>query len=288
MFIIILINNSVINIICQYSLCLLILAPVNKFLLFFENKIGVLRIKLLFRTNFKLQFMKNISVLLIMALIFSVSAWSCKSQKKVENKKIELTSQVDSASYAIGMQIGDNFAKQGLDTIMNIDLILEGIKDQIAKNAKLDIAVTDKIVQEFFTEMQKAQSGDKVKEGEAFLKENGKREGVTTTASGLQYEVLVMGTGPKPTISNTVKTHYKGTLLDGTVFDSSYDRGEPISFPLNGVIKGWTEGLQLMPVGSKFKFYIPYNLAYGERGAGQVIGPFETLIFEVELLGIEK
>jgi len=96
-----------------------------------------------------------------------------------------------------------------------------------------------------------------------------------------------MGEGSKPNISSTVSTHYKGTLLDGTVFDSSYDRGEPISFPLNGVIKGWTEGLQLMPVGSKFKFYVPYNLAYGERGAGQ-IGPYETLIFEVELLGIEK
>ncbi|MDD3859183.1 MAG: FKBP-type peptidyl-prolyl cis-trans isomerase [Bacteroidales bacterium] len=232
--------------------------------------------------------MKSISVILIMTIIFSVSVWSCKSQKKVENKKIEITSQVDSASYAIGMQIGDNFTKQGLDTIMNVELILQGIKDQMAKTAKFDIAATDAIIQEFFGEMQKAKSGDKLAEGEKFLAENGKREGVVTTASGLQYEVLTLGTGPKPTISNTVKTHYKGTLLNGTVFDSSYDRGEPISFPLNGVIKGWTEGLQLMPVGSKFKFFIPYNLAYGERGAGQLIGHYETLIFEVELLGIEK
>jgi FKBP-type peptidyl-prolyl cis-trans isomerase FklB len=238
--------------------------------------------------NFKHHFMKNISLLLIVALVLSVSMWSCKSQNKVEDKKIELTSQVDSASYAIGMQIGDNFAKQGLDTIMNVDLILQGIKDQIAKTAVIDIATTDAIVQGFFAEMQKAQAGGKLKEGEDFLKENGKRAGVTTTASGLQYEVVTMGTGKKPTAANTVKVHYKGTLLDGTVFDSSYDRGEPISFPLNGVIKGWTEGLQLMPVGSKFKFYIPYDLAYGERGAGQVIGPFETLIFEVELLAIEK
>ena len=136
--------------------------------------------------------------------------------------------------------------------------------------------------------MQKAQSGGKISEGEAFLAENGKRPEVTTTASGLQYEVIEMGDGAKPTASSTVKVHYRGTLLDGTVFDSSYDRGEPISFPLNGVIRGWTEGLQLMPVGSKFKFYIPYDLAYGERGAGQVIGPYETLIFEVELLNIEK
>jgi FKBP-type peptidyl-prolyl cis-trans isomerase len=206
----------------------------------------------------------------------------------VEDKKIDLTSKVDSASYAIGMQIGQNFAQQGLDTIMNIDLIIAGLKDQIAKEAKLDIAQTDKIVNDFFMEQQKAASSGKLKEGEDFLKENGKREGVVTTASGLQYEVITMGTGPKPTVSSTVKTHYRGTLLNGTEFDSSYKRNEPISFPLNGVIKGWTEGLQLMPVGSKFKFYIPYNLAYGERGAGQLIGPYETLIFEVELISIEK
>ncbi len=206
----------------------------------------------------------------------------------MEDKKIDLTSKVDSASYAIGMQIGQNFAQQGLDTIMNIDLIIAGLKDQIAKEAKLDIAQTDKIVNDFFMEQQKAASSGKLKEGEDFLKENGKREGVVTTASGLQYEVITMGTGPKPTVSSTVKTHYRGTLLNGTEFDSSYKRNEPISFPLNGVIKGWTEGLQLMPVGSKFKFYIPYNLAYGERGAGQLIGPYETLIFEVELISIEK
>jgi FKBP-type peptidyl-prolyl cis-trans isomerase len=233
-------------------------------------------------------FMKNISLLLILAVAISITTWSCKSQNKVEEKKIDLTSKVDSASYAIGMQIGQNFAQQGLDTIMNIDLIIAGLKDQIAKEAKLDIAQTDKIVNDFFMEQQKSASSGKIKEGEDFLKENGKREGVVTTASGLQYEVITMGTGPKPTISSTVKTHYRGTLLNGTEFDSSYKRNEPISFPLNGVIKGWTEGLQLMPVGSKFKFYIPYHLAYGERGAGQLIGPYETLIFEVELIAIEK
>lgn len=232
--------------------------------------------------------MKNIFLVITLATLISVFMWSCKSQKEVENKKIELTSQVDSASYAIGMQIGQNFVQQGLDTVMNVELILAGIKDQIAKESQLDIAETDKIVQDFFSEMQKAQSGGKITEGEAFLSENGKRPEVTTTASGLQYEVIEMGNGEKPTASSTVKVHYQGTLLNGTVFDSSYERGEPISFPLNGVIRGWTEGLQLMPVGSKFKFYIPYDLAYGERGAGQVIGPYETLIFEVELLNIEK
>ena len=124
-------------------------------------------------------------------------------------------------------------------------------------------------------------------EGEKFLAENGKREGVKTTASGLQYEVLEATLGQKPKATDSVKVHYEGTLINGTVFDSSYKRGEPISFPLSGVIKGWTEGLQLMSVGSKFKFFIPYQLAYGERGAGGSIPPYAALIFTVELLGIE-
>lgn len=124
-------------------------------------------------------------------------------------------------------------------------------------------------------------------EGEKFLAENAKREGVKTTASGLQYEVLEATIGQKPKASDTVRVHYEGTLIDGTVFDSSYKRGESISFPLNGVIKGWTEGLQLMSVGSKYKLFIPYQLAYGERGAGASIPPYAALIFTVELLGIE-
>ena len=123
--------------------------------------------------------------------------------------------------------------------------------------------------------------------GEQFLAENAKREGVKTTASGLQYEVLEATIGQKPKATDTVRVHYEGTLIDGTIFDSSYKRGESISFPLNGVIKGWTEGLQLMSVGSKYKFFIPYQLAYGERGAGASIPPYAALIFTVELLGIE-
>lgn len=124
-------------------------------------------------------------------------------------------------------------------------------------------------------------------EGEKFLAENAKREGVKTTASGLQYEVLEATIGQKPKATDSVRVHYEGTLIDGTVFDSSYKRGESIAFPLNGVIKGWTEGLQLMSVGSKYKFFIPYQLAYGERGAGASIPPYAALIFTVELLGIQ-
>jgi len=130
-------------------------------------------------------------------------------------------------------------------------------------------------------------SGEAKAAGEQFLAENAKREGVKTTASGLQYEVLEATIGQKPKATDTVRVHYEGTLIDGTVFDSSYKRGESISFPLNGVIKGWTEGLQLMSVGSKYKFFIPYQLAYGERGAGASIPPYAALIFTVELLGIE-
>ncbi len=123
--------------------------------------------------------------------------------------------------------------------------------------------------------------------GQAFLAANAKKEGVVTTASGLQYKVLEAGTGPRPKATDTVNVHYRGTFIDGKTFDSSYDRGEPISFPLNRVIAGWTEGVQLMPVGSKYEFYIPYKLAYGERGAGGAIPGYATLIFQVELLAIE-
>ncbi len=223
-----------------------------------------------------------------MIIIASFIAISCKTQETVENKKIELTNAKDSASYALGMQIGNNLAQQGLDTRLNIDIILAGIKDMTQNETLIEMNSTDALLQKFFEEIQKEESGDKISEGEKFLAENAKRDGVITLPSGLQYEILVEGNGPKPSATSTVKTHYKGTLLDGRVFDSSYDRGEPTSFPVNRVIAGWTEALQLMPVGSKWKLFIPYNLAYGERGAGQLIGPFETLIFEIELLDIEN
>jgi FKBP-type peptidyl-prolyl cis-trans isomerase FklB len=142
------------------------------------------------------------------------------------------------------------------------------------------------IIQNYFAKKQSAMSEEKIDEGRIFLEENKKKEGVTTLESGLQYTVITKGTGPKPKLEDNVTTHYHGTLIDGTVFDSSVDRGEPASFPVGGVIKGWTEALQLMNVGSKWKLFVPYDLAYGERGAGQQIGPYSTLIFEVELLSI--
>ena len=229
----------------------------------------------------------NKNVILTMAAVALFAITPCKAQKKVENKKAVLTTEVEKASYALGSQLGDNFKQQGFESLLNLDFIIAGLRETIEGTSQLDAATANDILNNFFMELQKSQSSGKIEEGKAFLAENGKRAGVTTTASGLQYEIITQGNGPKPDINSTVNTHYRGTLLNGTVFDSSYDRGEPISFPLNGVIRGWTEALQLMPVGSKWKIYLPYDLAYGERGAGQVIGPFETLVFEIELLGIE-
>ncbi len=213
-------------------------------------------------------------------------ALSCKTQENSEGQQVELTNIKDSASYALGMQIGNNLATQGISEKLDIDYILAGLKDQVNENALLDVIATDELLQNFFGELQKEESADKITDGKAFLEENAKKEGVITLESGLQYEVITEGGGEKPVITSTVKTHYQGTLIDGTVFDSSYQRGEPATFPVSGVIAGWTEALQLMNVGSKWKLYIPYDLAYGERGAGQLIGPFETLIFDIELIEI--
>lgn len=178
--------------------------------------------------------------------------------------------------------------QQGLE--INLDLISRGLTDGIRMAP--DALMTSKDAQTYITEKMERMSAETNKEaaakGEKFLAENATADGVNVTESGLQYKVITMGKGPKPAATDKVKVHYHGTLIDGTVFDSSVERGEPIEFPLDGVIKGWTEGLQLMPVGSKFILYIPYQLAYGERGASEMIGPCEALIFEVELLDIVK
>ena len=196
-------------------------------------------------------------------------------------------------SYALGINVGTDFAKN-LKGIpggkSNIDLIIKGFNTAMKGDSAL---MKPEVATEFFrTYIGKAQAKDvevKKAAGEKFLAENKTKEGVTTTASGLQYQVLVAKDGPKPAATDTVKVHYTGTLLDGTKFDSSVDRGEPVSFPLNQVIKGWTEGVQLMSVGSKFKFFIPFDLGYGAQAPqGSPIPAYATLIFEVELLDIKK
>jgi len=212
---------------------------------------------------------------------------------KTENSTGTWKSDNAKLSYAIGLDVGNSLKTLGTD--IDRDTFMEALNAQLdGKTARLDVAEAAKVKQIFFqkraakqVEERKAKAADNKAAGEKFLAENAKKEGVKVTASGLQYEVLKMGDGPKPVATDKVKVHYRGELLDGTVFDSSYKRGQPISFPLNGVIKGWTEGVQLMPVGSKFKFYIPSSLAYGANGAGKAIGPDSTLIFEVELLAIE-
>ena len=193
------------------------------------------------------------------------------------------------ASYGIGRQMGDQLA-QAPFAGFSVEAALVGFGDALA-GKELQVSVDH--INEAFREIQgrlEAEQAAKTKElaaaGEAYLAENARRDGVTVTDTGLQYEVLVQGTGAVPTATDTVRTHYHGTLIDGTVFDSSVQRGEPAEFPVGGVISGWTEALQLMPVGSKWRLHLPYQLAYGERGAGGAIGPYSALVFEVELLDI--
>lgn len=200
---------------------------------------------------------------------------------------------MDKVSYALGIGIGRQLSQMGAADL-NIDDFAQAIKDVVAGDLKLGDAEAQQIVQEFFAkqeEKQKAEAAKKGKaakqDGEKFLAENGKKEGVITTASGLQYQVLREGNGQSPKATDTVECHYEGTLIDGTKFDSSYDRGQTATFPLNQVIAGWTEGLQLMKEGGKYRFFIPYELGYGERGAGASIPPFSTLVFDVELVSVK-
>ncbi|MBQ8832295.1 MAG: FKBP-type peptidyl-prolyl cis-trans isomerase [Paludibacteraceae bacterium] len=194
---------------------------------------------------------------------------------------------MDKISYAIGLSMGQNLMGSGVTSLEYADLAA-GIKDVLEKNQpQISYQEAQQVLGKFFSELEEKIAGEAKAAGEAFLAENAKREGVKVTESGLQYEVLEATIGQKPKATDKVRVHYEGTLIDGTVFDSSYKRGESITFGLNQVIKGWTEGLQLMSIGSKYKLYLPYQLAYGERGAGANIPPYAALIFTVELLGIE-
>jgi len=207
-------------------------------------------------------------------------------------------SRKEKFSYALGMNIGkglgDNLKKQSVE--VDWDLVSQGMKAAAAgKETRLTQEEAQAVLNEVQTELRKQQqekaqqaaTANKT-EGEAFLATNKDKEGVVTLPSGLQYKILTAGTGPKPTATDSVVCNYRGTLINGTEFDSSYKKGQPATFPVSGVIKGWTEALQLMPVGSKWQLYIPSNLAYGERGAGADIGPNATLIFEIELLSIKE
>ena len=209
------------------------------------------------------------------------------NQAKKTTNSNPLKNKIDSASYALGIKIIQNLKQQGLDTV-NIESLALGMKDFITKSTyKIKDSLLDMCIGGFQQEMMTAKSKVEKEKGLKFLEENKKRKEVITLPSGLQYEVIKMSDNPtKPNLQSKVKCHYHGTLIDGTVFDSSVERGQPAEFPLANVIRGWQEGLQLMSVGSKFKFYIPSDLGYGDRQAGPKIKPGSTLVFEVELLEV--
>ena len=227
--------------------------------------------------------------IIAVSLFFGSASFSQDAIKPTTAVKNE----IDSVSYLLGVAIATNITndlKEG-----NIELILKGMGDKLKGNTELIVDPTNQLLNSYFQKkqqekkQQEGQLGELAKaEGEKFLQENKKNKKVKVTPSGLQYEILKEGKGDKPSETSQVKVHDHGTTIDGKVFDSSVDRGEPIVFGLNQVIKGWTEGVQLMPIGSKFKFYIPQELAYGENSPSPAIKPYSTLIFEVELLGIEK
>jgi FKBP-type peptidyl-prolyl cis-trans isomerase FklB len=216
----------------------------------------------------------------------------CAAQVSAQ-EAAELKTQKDKVSYAIGMDLGSQFRKLSVD--VDPEVLSRGLKD-ILSNSKTLLSQEEALsvltdlqaaAKKKMEEARQTAMEENNKAGAAFLAENKKKEGVVTLASGLQYKILKPGSGPKPTLEDTVKCQYRGTLIDGTEFDSSYKRGEPAIFPVKGVIAGWTEALQLMPEGSKWQLFIPAQLAYGERGASGVIAPDSTLIFEVELVSIK-
>jgi FKBP-type peptidyl-prolyl cis-trans isomerase FklB len=245
----------------------------------------------------------------IVLVLFLFAAWACAQEEPAELPPVDeppaaeageaepapkLETLRDKASYAIGIDIGTNLKQGSID--VDVEILARGIADALAGPDRL---LTDEEIQEAMTVFQeelrtkRAEQAEKLaaenkEEGTAFLAANAKKKGVKTTKSGLQYKVLKEGDGPTPKATDTVTTHYRGTLIDGTEFDSSYSRDEPTSFPVDGVIAGWTEALQMMKVGSKWQLFVPADLAYGDEGRGPEIEPGSMLIFEIELLKIEK
>jgi len=231
----------------------------------------------------------KLKALVLLALLSTLIACEQKEEMQAETATAAtgLTTDADRFSYGLGMVIGERVLKQYQD--VDYDLLIQGMKAQHQSQATLITLEDAGAVLATHAEQQfAAQTEANKMKGAAYLEENAKKEGVMVTESGLQYSVITQGDGAKPVADDQVTVHYRGTLIDGTEFDSSYSRGEPASFGLSQVIPGWTEGVQLMNVGSKYLFVVPYELGYGERGAGGAIGPFETLIFEVELIEIKS
>lgn len=228
--------------------------------------------------------MKKISIAILGVAILSFTMMSC-NKTCTEHYSGTPSTVSDSIGYALGVSIGENLKKSGFEDI-NEQAMAAAIKDAYAGTATMTAADAEMLINNYMMKIAEAKSAEASQAGQAFLTENAGKPGVVTTASGLQYQVIQEGSGASPSATDMVTVHYHGTLTDGTVFDSSVDRGEPTSFPLNGVIAGWTEGLQLMKEGGKTRFFIPANLAYGDRGAGQMIGPGATLIFDVELIKV--
>jgi FKBP-type peptidyl-prolyl cis-trans isomerase FklB len=242
--------------------------------------------------------MQRTSVLSLSVLALSTTIAICEAAEPAKKEAagkpaaVALQTTQDQASYAVGLNIARSLKSDGF--AVNVDALIQGLRDAFAgtpprltdEQCQAALKVVQQELMAKQEDQRKVAGSQNRQEGQAFLAANGKKEGVTTLPSGLQYKVIKSGTGPTPKLTDTVRTHYHGTLIDGTVFDSSVKRGEPISFPVGGVIRGWTEALQLMKVGDKWQLFIPSELAYGPQGAGGVIGPDSVLIFEIELLGI--
>ena len=234
--------------------------------------------------------MKSMRILFVFSLISLFIISACSQDKKYAS--VKLKTQDDTVSYYIGLMYGSQFKQGKIDSLINIEALAKGLYDGTSKDSlPVSTFVVQTYLNTYFTDLQKNQVKEKYKEyiaqNKAFLESNAKKDSVKTTASGLQYVILREGNGNKPAINDRIRVHYTGSLIDGTIFDSSYKRNEPAEFNVGEVIPGWTEAIQLMSVGSKWKVYIPENLAYGAQAPqGSVIKPYSTLIFEVELLAI--